>query len=376
MKEKIAAYADATQEETIQLIRDLCAIPAPSHHEERRAEFCKLWFLNNGFSNIEIDEALNVIAPVNVKADEPLTVIMAHTDTVFPDMDPLPIVEKDGFIYSPGVTDDTANLAVMMVGARFFKENLPADAGSYLFVANSCEEGLGNLKGCRKIMEKYGSRVKEFISLDSSCMNRIVTLAVGSHRYKVTVRTEGGHSFSSFGNRNAIHVLSNMINVLYSIKVPVEGNSKTSYNVGLISGGTSVNTIAQDAEMMYEYRSDNRICLAKMEHFFNQVIETFRAGDIDVTVEKVGDRPCSGDIDEEKYALLKNRIHSSMLETLGDAGFEASSSTDCNVPLSMGIPAICFGVCRGGKAHTREEFLETASLSDGCRLFLDFLFRK
>ena len=167
-----------------------------------------------------------------------------------------------------------------------------------------------------------------------------------------------------------------MINVLYSIKVPVEGNSKTSYNVGLISGGTSVNTIAQDAEMMYEYRSDNRICLAKMEHFFNQVIETFRAGDIDVTVEKVGDRPCSGDIDEEKYALLKNRIHSSMLETLGDAGFEASSSTDCNVPLSMGIPAICFGVCRGGKAHTREEFLETASLSDGCRLFLDFLFRK
>ena len=376
MKEKIAAYASAVQQETEQIIRDLCAIPAPSHHEERRAEFCKQWFLNNGFAEVEIDEALNVVVPVNMKADEPVTVIMAHTDTVFPDMEQLPFTEKDGFMYSPGVTDDTANLAVMMVGARFFKENLPADAGSYLFVANSCEEGLGNLKGSRKIMEKYGAGVKEFISLDSSSMNRIVTLAVGSHRYKVTVRTEGGHSFSSFGNRNAIHVLANMINVLYSIKVPVEGGSKTSYNVGLISGGTSVNTIAQEAEMMYEYRSDNRICLAKMENFFNQVIETFRAGGIDVTVEKVGDRPCSGEIDEAKYALLKNRIHASMQETLGDAGFEASSSTDCNVPLSMGIPAICFGVCRGGKAHTREEFLEKASLSDGCRLFLDFLYRK
>ena len=156
----------------------------------------------------------------------------------------------------------------------------------------------------------------------------------------------------------------------------MEGNSKTTYNVGLISGGTSVNTIAQEAEMMYEYRSDNRICLAKMEHFFNQVIETFRASGIEVIVEKIGDRPCSGEIDEEKYARLKKRISDSMKETLGLESFEASSSTDCNIPLSMGIPAICFGVCRGGKAHTREEFLETASISDGCRLLLDFLYRK
>ena len=374
--EKITAYAHAVQAETEQLIRELCAIPAPSHHEEQRAEYCKHWFENNGFSGVEIDDALNVIAPVNMKDGEPVTVIMAHTDTVFPEMEPLPFAEKDGFMYSPGVTDDTANLSVMMIAARFFKENLPDDAGSYLFVANSCEEGLGNLKGCRKIMEKYGSRVKEFVTLDSTCMNKIVTLAVGSHRYRIVVKTEGGHSFSSFGNRNAIHVLSNMINVLYSIKVPVEGSSKTTYNVGLISGGTSVNTIAQEAEMMYEYRSDNRICLAKMEHFFNQVIETFRASGIEVIVEKIGDRPCSGEIDAKKYDRLKKRISDSMKETLGLESFEASSSTDCNIPLSMGIPAICFGVCRGGKAHTREEFLETASLSDGCRLLLDFLYRK
>jgi acetylornithine deacetylase/succinyl-diaminopimelate desuccinylase-like protein len=222
-------------------------------------------------------------------------------------------------------------------------------------------------------MEKYGSRVKEFVTLDSTCMNKIVTLAVGSHRYRIVVKTEGGHSFSSFGNRNAIHVLSNMINVLYSIKVPVEGNSKTTYNVGLISGGTSVNTIAQEAEMMYEYRSDNRICLAKMEHFFNQVIETFRASGIEVIVEKIGDRPCSGEIDEEKYARLKKRISDSMKETLGLESFEASSSTDCNIPLSMGIPAICVGCCRFSGAHTREEYVQIDSLHPGLNFLFDLL---
>ena len=376
LTEKAAEYAKNIHSETIQIIRDLCALPAPSHHEELRAEYCKNWFLKNGFTDVTVDEALNVIVPVNVKAGEPLTVVMAHTDTVFPDMEPMPLEEKDGFMYSPGVTDDTANLSVLMVCARFFKDNLTEESGSYLFVANSCEEGLGNLKGCRKVMETYGDRVKEFISLDSARMNRIVTKAVGSHRYKVTVRTEGGHSFGNFGNRNAIHVLAGMINLLYSVKVPVEGDSKTTYNVGLISGGTSVNTIAQNAEMMYEYRSDNKTCLAKMEHFFLQTIETFRASGVDVTVERVGDRPCSSEIDPEKYRSLIKRASDSMKETLGLEPFEGSSSTDCNIPLSMGIPAICFGVCCGGKCHTREEFLETASLIDGCRLLLDFLYRK
>ncbi|MBQ7401806.1 MAG: M20/M25/M40 family metallo-hydrolase [Lentisphaeria bacterium] len=368
-------YARMVQSETEQIIRDLCALPAPSHHEELRAEYCKNWFLKNGFEQVEVDEALNVIVPVNWKESEPVTIMMAHTDTVFPDTKPLPFYETEDIIYSPGVTDDTANLAVMMVCARFFKENLPIHAGSYLFVANSCEEGLGNLKGCRKIMERYGANIKEFISLDSSRMNRIVTDAVGSHRYKVSVKTEGGHSFGNFGNRNAIHVLSSMIQLLYTVKVPVEGNSKTTYNVGLISGGTSVNAIAQHAEMMYEYRSDNRKCLAEMEKLFKQVIKTFKLIGVDITVKKVGDRPCSGTIDPERFSALREKIQMSVRDVLGMESYEASSSTDCNIPLSLGIPAICFGVCRGAGAHTREEYLEKASLSDGCRLLLDFLYR-
>ena len=371
---EMTAYAEKAWLEAAQIVRDLCKLPAPSHHEELRAEYCKNWFTNNGFANVTVDKALNVIAPVNVTADNDLTVIMAHTDTVFPDTVPMPFEEKEGRMYSPGVTDDTANLSVLMVCARYFKENFTFGKGGYLFIANSCEEGLGNLKGTRQIMADYGSRVKEFISLDSACMDRMVCEAVGSHRYNVTVRTEGGHSFGAFGNRNAIHVLASMITAFYTVKVPVEGNSKTTYNVGIISGGTSVNTIAQEAQMMYEYRSDNKNCLAKMQNMFEKTIDAYRAMGVEVEVEKIGDRPCSGEVDQLRYDALKNRARTALANSLGLEMVDRSGSTDCNIPLSMGVPAICFGVCRGGKCHTREEWLETASLHDGCKLFLEFLF--
>ena len=372
----MTAYAAEAWKEAAQIVRDLCKLPAPSHHEELRAEYCKKWFENNGFSNVTIDKALNVIAPVNVTDSNDITIFMAHTDTVFPDTEPMPFEEKEGFMYSPGVTDDTANLSVLMVCARYFKEKFAFGDRGFLFIANSCEEGLGNLKGTRQIMADYGSRVKDFVSLDSACMSRMVCEAVGSHRYNVTVKTEGGHSFGSFGNRNAIHILSTMITSLYSVKVPQEGNSKTTYNVGIISGGTSVNTIAQEAQMMYEYRSDNKNCLAQMQNMFEKTIEAFRAMGVEVEVEKIGDRPCSGQVNEAAFDALKNRARAALKESLGLEMTDRSGSTDCNIPLSMGIPAICFGVCRGAGCHTREEKLETASLHDGCKLFLDFLFRQ
>ena len=378
IQSEIMKEAEGLSLEALQIVRDLCHIPAPSGHEEKRAEYCKNYFEKNGFKNVFTDDALNVLAPVNLDLDgnDSFTVMMAHTDTVFPDMTPMPVIEQDGFIYSPGVCDDTANLAVLMVCAKYYKDHLPENGEKILFVANSCEEGLGNLKGSRKIMEVYGKRVEKFVSLDSACMHRMVSKAVGSHRYKVSVATEGGHSFGNFGNRNAIHTLASMIDLLYTVKVPREGDSITTYNVGLISGGTSVNTIAQNAEMMYEYRSDNKECLAKMKNYFEHVIETFRASGVSVEVEKVGDRPCADKIADEDFLPLKNRYMASLKEVLGMDGEERSGSTDCNIPLSMKVPAICFGVCRGGGCHTREEKLESASLLDGTKLFLDFLYRQ
>ena len=259
--------------------------------------------------------------------------------------------------------------------APWFREEFLASSPDFgvLLVANSCEEGLGNLKGCREVMKTYGRRIREFISLDSAKMNTLVTLAAGSHRYQVTVRTCGGHSYNDFGNPNAIHLLAKLVNRLYEVEIPVHGSSRTTYNVGNISGGTSVNTIAQKASMLYEYRSNDRRCLAAMKSFFEAEISKLQAEGIDVEVKMIGERPCSAEIDEKRFSELCGRVRKSVKKVLGLETFDRSASTDCNIPLSMGIPAVCFGVCRGQGAHTREEYLEVASLRDGCRLLVDFL---
>ena len=282
LTKEMLSYIAENIEDIKRIIRDLCAIPAPSHHEEKRAEYCKAWFRANGFEDVEIDEALNVVCRYQVTDENDLVVFMAHTDTVFPDTEPMPFREDEKKMYAPGVCDDTANLAVMMVSARYFvQRKLRAKCG-LLFVANSCEEGLGNLKGSRRIVQDYGSRIREFYTFDGTNLRRVVTSAVGSHRYRVTVRTEGGHSYGAFGNRNAIYYLSSIINTIYTMKVPQKEGVKTTYNVGVIEGGTSVNTIAQEASMLCEYRSNDRECLETMRVFFEKTFEAYRAMGVEV----------------------------------------------------------------------------------------------
>ena len=373
LNQEMERYIADHQEELKKLIRDLCAIPAPSNHEELRAAFCKEWFEQNGGENVEIDEALNVICPYGVTEHNDIIVFMAHTDTVFPDLEPMPLREEDGKYYCPGVCDDTANLAVLMIVARYFMQKAAKPRCGLLFVANSGEEGLGNLKGSRAICERYGSRMKELITLDGLSLDDLVNEAVGSHRYRVTVRTEGGHSFGRFGNRNAIRCMSSLIDSLYTVKVPEENGSKTTYNVGTISGGTSVNTIAQECQMLYEYRSDNKNCLAAMQKMFGAMIEAYRATGIEIDVELLGERPCAGDVDPVRWKDLLDRSETSIREVLGLEPKYHSGSTDCNIPLSLGIPSVCMGVVIGAGCHTRTEWLDLASLQEGCRLFIDFL---
>ena len=366
-------YLAESHEDAKNIVRELCKIPAPSHHEEKRAQWCKNWFIEAGGKDVFIDDALNAVCEYNVSENNDVVVFMAHTDTVFPDMEPMPFTEENGLFYSPGVTDDTGNLASLLVAERYILKNkIPTSCG-LVFVANSCEEGLGNLKGSKAIVSRYGSRIKEFITVDGTRHERIVNGAVGSHRYKITVKTEGGHSFAAFGNRNAIVCLSSMINTLYSVKVPEEDDSKTTYNVGIISGGTSVNTIAQEASMLYEYRSTSKSCLSKMEEMFSKVIEAYRATGIEVTCERIGDRPCTGDVDPQKHEDLISKAGDSIRRITRKEPVLAYSSTDANTALAIGIPAICMGGAVGGKCHTREEWLDPESLLDGSRLLLDFM---
>ena len=371
LTQDIISYIEEHRQEAFDLLVELAQIPAPSHHEELRAEFCRAWLEKQGAAGVYIDEALNVIWPIGCMEENPLMVFMAHSDVVFPDTEKLPLRIEDGKIHCPGVGDDTANVVAMLMTAKYIAEKdlRPAGCG-VLIVVNSCEEGLGNLKGSRAIMERFGARVQEFVTFDGG-PGHIVNKAVGSHRYKVEVETEGGHSYSKFGNRNAIAYLASLIDTLYTMKVPEKG--KTTYNVGTISGGTSVNTIAQHAEMLYEYRSDDRESLEIMKRHFEAAVEFYRAKGIRVNVTMVGDRPCGADIDSARHEALMNRAAAAVKTHYGiEPGFK-SGSTDCNVPLSMGIPAICPGCVIGYGAHTREENVEIDSLEPGIRVAFELI---
>ncbi len=369
---EILQYIEENSQETYELLLTLGKIPAPSNHEERRAEFCRDWLKKQGADQVYIDSALNVIYPLGCTLENPVVVFMAHTDVVFPDTEELPLSVEDGKIKAPGIGDDTANLCTLLMCAKYIaqKKIVPKNGGM-LLVANAGEEGLGNLKGSRQIIKDFGNRINEFYSFDGY-MDGVTNDAVGSKRYKVEVLTEGGHSFGKFGNRNAIAYLASMINTLYTLKVP-ETKTKTTYNVGTISGGTSVNTIAQQAEMLYEFRSDSREDLEFMDKHFHAVMESYRAKMIEVITTLMGERPCTGPVDEKKLKDMTDHVSGILLKYTGKEPERRAGSTDCNIPLAAGIPSVCFGVVRGGLAHTRQEWVETASLKAGYKIAFELI---
>jgi len=364
MDTKIKNYINENMDGLLKVFKELCLIPAPSHHEEKRAQYCRNWLEKNGIEGVYIDEALNVICPINAEGSNELTVFVAHTDTVFPDMEPMPYREEDGKAYCPGSGDDTASVAVLLYVAKFFKENNIKPKKGVLFVCNSCEEGLGNLKGTRQLFKDFEGRIKEFVSYDGCSLHRIANVCVGSHRYLVTVKTEGGHSYGRFGNKNAIAELAKIATKIYEIEVPVEEGSKTTYNVGTISGGTSVNTIAQEAHMLCEYRSTHASCLAIMKKHFEEIFEAARNDEVEVIVELVGNRPCS-EVDEKLQNDLVKRCTEITEKIIDKEVVYGPSSTDCNIPMSLGIPGVALGVYVGGGAHTREEWVSIESFVPG-----------
>ncbi len=360
-------------ENMLNTLRELCGIPAPSFCEDRRAEYIKNALESFGAEGVYIDEVKNVIYEVNCSDDEEFAVIAAHTDTVFPDMEPMPVVEDDINISNPGVGDDTASCAVLLYAVKYLLAEGFLKDKHVMFVFNSCEEGLGNLRGIKNVVEKFGNRIKKFVSFDSS-VGVAVDRAVGSVRYKVKVETSGGHSFGKFGNENAINVLSKIVNSIYSIEVPSKTGTKTTYNVGTIAGGTSVNTIAQNAEMLCEYRSSDSECMKIMDRRFMEIFESYISDKAKIEVESVGNRPCMGDVSEIEMTCLRKLIsdinskYGGVKETVFNEG-----STDCNVPLAMGIPSICIGVYNGHGSHTREETVEKESLKIGLEIAVHFI---
>lgn len=367
-EQKIKDYIGKNKEKMLQTLKELCLIPAPSHFEQERAAYCKKWLENIGAKGVYIDNVQNVIFPINCEGSDQITVFVAHTDTVFPDTEPMPFVDDGENIHCPGVGDDTACLAVLLMLAKYYVENNIRPEDGVMFVCNACEEGLGDLKGTKELFKNFAGRIKQFISFDAN-MDIIYNNCAGSHRYEVEVLTKGGHSFSKFGNENAIHRLSEMVAKIYSIKVPQKGIYRTTYNVGVITGGTSINTIAQSAKMLCEYRSENIDCLRYMEKQFFDIFESAKTDKVQVNVKKVGDRPCN-DTDPAKIQTLVDKVKPIVESVIGKEAAVLSASTDCNVPYSLGIPGLCIGTYYGAGAHTREEFIVKDSVALGLEVAL------
>ena len=373
LNEELSAYLKASKEETLRLIEAIAVIPAPSGQEERRAEFCRRWLEEQGAEEVYVDGALNVVCPIGVEDAKDLILFSAHTDVVFPDTDPLPFFRDGADLCAPGVGDDTACLAVLLMIAKYVIQNKLRSPYGILFVANSCEEGLGNLKGIREIMKRYGDRIRRAYTFDGQ-YTAVVNRCVGSHRYRVTLETEGGHSYGDFGNRNAIFAAAELLTRLSRCEIPQNGQGRTTFNVGTIEGGTSVNTIAQSASFLYEFRSDDRGDLDRMESFFREQIETAERDALArITVECVGIRPCGGEVDE---SVLEKMTREAVEISRRHSGLEccqASGSTDCNIPMSMGIPAICVGSYLGEGQHTREERVHADSIAVGLKIAAEII---
>ena len=376
MDEKIRriaqAYAEECYEEELELLRTLAQIPAPSGHEERRAEFIRDWLLAQGapVGAVRVDDAKNVILslPGPADGDDGIAVFAAHTDVVFPDTEPLPLAESTTRLLAPGVGDDTANLVGLLLAARYLlRHSVPLDR-RVLVVANSCEEGLGNLAGTRELFRHYDGHVREFTSFDLYLGMHVVS-AVGSHRWRVKCHTEGGHSWENFGRDNAIEALCSFIEDLYALELPTR--AKTTINVGRFVGGTTVNSIAEDASVLVEYRSASEECLEEMYGKFVVLVEEHLKIGTRIDVQLIGRRPASGEYVPEGQAELVARTDEVLRELGGvEQIHHQESSTDANIPLSLGIPAHTVGTVEGDLLHTREEWIEKASLRRGLSVIL------
>lgn len=366
-------FFDGEVESTKALLKTMTLIPAPSHFEDEKAKFVKEWFENIGAEGVYIDEAKNVIYKLEGENTSEAVVFMAHTDTVFPFETPLVWREDEKNFYCPGIGDDTCSLAVLMTAVKYIVKKGLKPKKTVLFVANSCEEGLGNLKGSKQIVKDFKSVLNEFYTFDGK-FKAVNRRCVGSHRYKITVKSEGGHSFGAFGNTNAIAELSKLVTELYTVEVPKKEGTKTTYNVGLISGGTSVNTIAQFAEMLYEYRSDDRECLAIMKKTLEEKLEKIKSeSKATFEVSLVGDRPCDGIVDKAAHRRMIDRVKEITEKYTGILCIEKSGSTDCNSASAEGIPSVCLGVYNGGGAHTREEWVEKDSIAPGLKIAAELI---
>lgn len=351
--------ANAITEEHVRI----CSIPATPFGEQQRADYFSRKFKELGLTQVEIDDEGNCLGLLKGSSQKPLLVVSAHLDTVFSKDTDFTVARRDGKLFAPGIADDGCGLAALIALAQAIQtEQIPIE-GSILFVGTVGEEGEGNLRGVRYLFTKgrWATEIDAFLSFDGPGLDRITNRALGSHRYRVEITGPGGHSWGDFGLPNPVHAMGRAISRLAGFPAPKE--PRTTFNVGRIEGGTSVNSIPSRASIEVDLRSAAERELQRLDAFFRRAMReavdeenaTRRTGDppLNLKVDLIGERPTGetrADSPLVEVALEATRA-------LGVTPRLDQSSTDSNLPISLGIPAITLGAGgSSGSSHSLDEW--------------------
>jgi tripeptide aminopeptidase len=336
-------------------------IPAPPFKEKIRAEYYQKRMQELGFKDAAIDAEGNVIAlRKGSGGGRPRLVVSAHLDTVFPEGTDVTVKEKDGAIVAPGIGDDSRGLAAMLSLIKVMNENQIATVGDIMFVGTVGEEELGNLRGVKALFREY-TDIDGFISIDGLGITRVVNQATGSHRYEFTFKGPGGHSFQEFGLPSATHAMGRAIAKIAELQPP--SDPKTTFTVGTVTGGTSVNAIAAEARMAVDMRSNSTDELLKLEARLLDLVKEavtdenarWKSDKMTVEAKLIGDRPAG--IVAMDSPIVQSTQRAVLAVTRGPRPTFAGSSTDSNIAMSLGIPAVTIGGGgEGGNWHSRNEW--------------------
>jgi acetylornithine deacetylase/succinyl-diaminopimelate desuccinylase-like protein len=374
--ERAFLFIDRAQDEIHNEIIRICEIPAPPFKEEARAEFVRARFGELNLS-ARTDCEGNVIAERRGRSAHPSVIVSAHLDTVFPEGTDVKVRREGRRLYAPGIGDNTCGVASLLALASALDAGEVRTEGAVYFVATVGEEGEGNLRGVRYLFTEgdFRAGADAFISLDGPGLERITNRALGSRRYRVTISGPGGHSWGDFGTVNPVHALGRAIARFAAYPAPL--SPRTSYNVGIIEGGSSVNSIPEHASMTIDIRSVSSEEIDKLEAHLRRAVEAAvreeasqrAAGGTSLRweTEQIGNRP-SGETPVESD-IVRAAIECS--RALGIEPRLDCSSTDSNIPISLGIPAITIGV--GGMSsncHTLTEWYDPAGRETGLKRLL------
>jgi tripeptide aminopeptidase len=367
----VRAALDAVRAAEPQTLEDqirICEVEAPPFKEAKRAELYAQLFRDAGLQNVRIDKEGNVLGEKRGTQARPHLVFSAHLDTVFPEGTDVTVKREGTLLRGPGIGDDCRGLAVVLAVARAMVKGNIQTPGTITFVGDVGEEGLGDLRGVKYLFrEGMKGQIDRFVSVDGTGLG-ITHIAVGSLRYRVTFKGPGGHSYGAFGMVNPIHALGRAMARIGDFQVPTD--PKTTFNVGRIGGGTSVNSIPFDAWAEVDMRSADQASLTALDAKFHKAVddsvadENARWGSRQLTVEKtlVGDRPAGRTEASSPIVITAVSVTKALnLPVSLDEG-----STDSNIPMSMGIPAITIdGGGRGRGAHALDESFDSTDSWQG-----------